>query len=139
MKNKPLSPESRKLMLEYCNYRCIISNDTPCETGLTPSHFFKSNTMKGNPFWDYSNPNNAVVMCSKHHDEYEKLNANDRIEYIRLNCILWNSKTEKIVYRMQALLKGKRPLAIYPKVKVSRQAVTRHKPLQKEFLPDEMF
>jgi hypothetical protein len=107
--------------------------------GLTASHFFKSNTMKGNPHWDYSNPNNAVVMCSKHHEEYEKLNARDRIEYIRLNCILWNSKTEKIVLRMDALLKGKRPFSIYPKVKVPKQVVTKYKPLQKENLPDEMF
>ncbi len=137
MKNKPLSPESRKLMLDHCNYRCIISNDTPCEMGLTPSHFFKSNTMKGNPFWDYSNPNNAVVMCSKHHDQFEKLNAEDRIEYINLCSKV--SFTRKIVLRMEALLKGKRPLAIYPKVKVSRQAVTKYKPLQKEFIPDEMF
>lgn len=139
MKNKPLSPESRKLMLDHCNYRCIISNDTPCEMGLTPSHFFKSNTMKGNPFWDYSNPNNAVVMCSKHHDEYEKLNANDRIEYIRLNCILWNSKTDKIVRRMEALLKRKRPLAIYPKVKVRKEKISKWVRTKQNYIPDEMF
>lgn len=136
MKNKPLSIESRILILDNCN-GCIISNDTPCEMGLTASHFFKSNTMKGNPYWDYSNPNNAVCMCSKHHDEFEKLNAENRIEYINLCSKV--SFTRKIVLRMKALLKGKRPLGIYPKVKVSKQAITRHKPLQKEFMPDEMF
>ena len=136
MKNKPLSIESRILILDNCN-GCIISNDTPCEMGLTASHFFKSNTMKGNPFWDYSNPNNAVCMCSKHHDQYEKLNADDRIEYIgKYSKVFF---TGKIVARMKALLKGKRPKTIYPKVKVSKQTITRHKPLQKENLPDEMF
>ena len=137
MKNKPLSIESRILILDNCN-GCIISNDTPCEMGLTASHFFKSNTMKGNPYWDYSNPNNAVCMCSKHHDEFEKLNARDRILYIHNYSKV--GFTRKIVLRMDALLKGKRPLAIYPKVN-SRKQVGRMMTniILKEFMPDEKF
>jgi hypothetical protein len=137
MKNKPLSIESRILILDNCN-GCIISNDTPCEMGLTASHFFKSNTMKGNPFWDYSNPNNAVCMCSKHHDQYEKLNADDRILYIQNYSKV--PFTGKIISRMKALLKRKKPLAIYPKVK-SKKQVGRMMTniILKEFMPDEMF
>jgi len=106
--------------------------------GLTASHFFKSNTMKGNPYWDYSNPNNAVCMCSKHHDEFEKLNARDRILYIHNYSKV--GFTRKIVLRMDALLKGKRPLAIYPKVN-SRKQVGRMMTniILKQFLPDEIF
>ena len=136
MKNKPLSIESRILILNHCN-GCIISNDTPCQMGLTPSHLFKSNTMKGNKYWDYSNPNNAVCMCSKHHDEFEKLNARDRVIYIEKYSKV--EFTNRIVSRMICLLCKDRPTKIYPKVKVSKQAITRHKPLQKQFLPDEMF
>lgn len=137
MKNKPLSPESRLLILDNCN-GCIISNDIPCEMGLTASHFFKSNTMKGNPYWDYSNPNNAVCMCSKHHAEFEKLNAEARIEYIQNYSKV--SFTRKIVLRMQALLKEKRPLAIYPKIKNVKQfGKMLTKAIVKEFLPDEKF
>ena len=136
MKNKPLSPESRKLMLDHCN-GCIISNDTPCEMGLTPSHFFKSNTMKGNPFWDYSNPNNAVVMCSKHHDQFEKLNADDRILYIQNYSKV--GFTQKIVLRMEALLKGKRPLAIYPKVKIKKEKISKWVRTKQNYIPDEDF
>lgn len=137
MKNKPLSIESRILILDNCN-GCIISNDTPCEMGLTASHFFKSNTMKGNPFWDYSNPNNAVCMCSKHHDQYEKLNADDRILYIQNYSKV--PFTGKIISRMKALLKRKKPLAIYPKVK-SKKQVGRMMTnvILKEFMPDEKF
>ena len=136
MKNKPLSIESRILMLDHCQ-GCIISNDTPCEMGLTASHFFKTNTMKGNPYWDYSNPNNAVVMCSKHHDQFEKLNAEARIEYMQNYSKV--RFTRKIVLRMQALLKGKRPLAIYPKVKIIKRSIPKFTPVTKDFLPDEEF
>ncbi len=94
--------------------------------------------MKGNPFWDYSNPNNAVCMCSKHHDQYEKLNADDRILYIQNYSKV--PFTGKIISRMKALLKRKKPLAIYPKVK-SKKQVGRMMTniILKEFMPDEMF
>lgn len=125
-------------MLDHCK-GCIISNDTPCEMGLSASHLFKSNTMRGNPFWDYSNPNNAVVMCSKHHDEFEKLNAEYRIAYIILNMNPSEFKDE-IVSRMKTLLKGKKPISIYPRLpKRKKQTVTEYKQDTKEFLPDEKF
>lgn len=76
-------------------------------------------------------------MCSKHHNEFEKLNSRDRIEYIEKYSNV--GFTKKIVYRMEALLGKYRPLAIYPKVKIKKQAITRHKPLQKQFFPDEIF
>lgn len=136
MKNKPLSIESRILILDNCN-GCIISNDTPCEMGLTASHFFKSNTMKGNKYWDYSNPNNAVCMCPKHHDQFEKLNAEARIEYIQNYSKV--GFTRKIVRRMEALLKGKRPLAIYPKVKIIKRSIPKFTPSKENYLPDEKF
>lgn len=77
-------------------------------------------------------------MCSKHHDEFEKLNARDRIEYIQKYSNL--GFTKKIVYRMEALLGKYRPLAIYPKVK-SKKQVGRMMTniILKEFMPDEMF
>jgi hypothetical protein len=137
MKNKPLSPESRKLMLDNCN-GCIISNDTPCEMGLSASHFFKSNTMKLNIHWDYSDPNNAVVMCSKHHDEFEKLNAEDRIRYIKKYSKV--DFTDKIVSRMKALLGQRKPKPIYPEVNIQRvAAINSFKAIRKAFLPDEHF
>ena len=97
--------------------------------------------MKGNPFWDYSDPNNAVCMCSKHHDEFEKLNANDRIEYIKEYSCISFILLRKILDRMKALLKGKRPKSIYPKAKMNKKNVGKMltKTIVKEFLPDEKF
>ena len=76
-------------------------------------------------------------MCSKHHDEFEKLNARDRIEYIQKYSNV--GFTKKIVYRMEALLGKYRPLAIYPKVKVIKRSIPKFIPIRKQFLPDEIF
>lgn len=102
---------SRRIIMLHCNSKCIIKDGTACAFGLSPSHLFKSNTMIGNKYWNYSKPDNAVVMCGLHHDRYEKLNPEDRIEYIRAYCIVL---TDAIVRRMINLYAGKRPRRIYP-------------------------
>lgn len=105
-----LSQEFKKQVWLNCQCKCIIRNNIQCGFGYSPSHLFKANTMTGNPYWDYEDINNAVVMCNKHHAEYEKLNALERIQYMKDYAILLK---DKIVSRMEKLIKREKPESIY--------------------------